>query len=156
VNLAGREPAGKVAPGEFDAVCESIERELLAFTNADTGAPVVQRVWRIDEVFRGPNLHHLPDLIVEWNRDAPIARVHSPKTGEISGTYTKPRTGDHSPDGFFCMTGSGARSGRIGRNVSIMDFGPTIAERLGVELADVDGHSFAGAVFPDRASSAHA
>ena len=80
-------------------MCKSLERDLLAFTNVETGAPVVRRVWRVDQVYSGPRMDHLPDLIVEWNRDAPIARVHSEKTGEISGTYTKCRTGDHSAHG---------------------------------------------------------
>ena len=51
------------------------------------------------------------------------------------------------------MTGNGAVAGEVGRAVSIMDFGPTIAERLGVPLADVEGRSFADLVFPGRASA---
>src|SRR5688572_17933826 len=92
LNLAGREPAGKVRRDEFGDVCKALERDLLAFTNMETGAPVVRRVWRVDEVYSGPNIDHLPDLIVEWNRDAPISRVHSEKTGEVRGTYQKCRT----------------------------------------------------------------
>jgi predicted AlkP superfamily phosphohydrolase/phosphomutase len=147
INLAGREPAGRVARGEFDAACRSIERDLRAFTNLETGGSVVERVWRVDEVYRGPRMDHLPDLIVEWNRDHPIARVHSEKTGEIRGSYTKPRTGDHSGHGIFFAAGPAAVAGRVERNVSIMDFGPTIAQRLGVSLEDVEGHSFADLVF---------
>ena len=147
LNLAGREPAGRVARHEFDAVCASLERDLLAFTNVDTGEPVARRVWRVDSVYAGPRMGHLPDLIVEWNRDAPIARVRSERTGEIAGVYTKCRTGDHSPDGIFFALGDGVAPGRVAHNVSIMDFGPTLAERVGVTLPDVDGRSFAPSVF---------
>lgn len=153
INRAGREPAGRVARAEFDATCRSVQQDLLAFTNLDTGEPVVRRVWRIDEVYRGPNVHHLPDLIVEWNRDHPVSRVHSEKTGEITGTYTKCRTGDHSERGIFFAAGPGAVAGQVNDAVSIMDFGPTIAERLGMTLDDVDGRSFAGLVYPRRAAS---
>ena len=148
LNLVGREPAGKVTREEFADVCRSLERDLLAFRNMESREPVVRRVWRVDEVYRGPNMDHLPDLIVEWNRDAPIARVYSEKTGEIRGTYQKCRTGDHQENGIFFMTGAGAVSGPVSRAVSIMDFGPTIAERLGVPLTDVDGTSFAPLIFP--------
>jgi hypothetical protein len=43
------------------------------------------------------------------------------------------------------MRGEGVTPGRVERPVSIMDFGPTIAARLGVSLADIDGRPIAGA-----------
>ena len=153
INLTGREPSGRVTRDEFDATCESLERDLLAFTNVETGEPVVRRVWRIDQVYRGPRMDHLPDLIVDWNRDTPVSRVHSGKTEEITGTYAKCRTGDHSANGIFFVKGGGAVAGRVSRTVSVMDFGPTIGERLGVSLDDVDGRSFASLVFPGGTST---
>lgn len=148
INLVGREPAGRVQPGaEFDQVCAALEADLRALTNVDSGEPVVRRVLRTAELFSGPYMDHLPDLMVEWNNRAPIARVHSEKTGEIVGEYTRCRTGDHSPQGLFAATGPATKAGRLESAVSIVDFGPTIADRLGVALADVDGRSFAPAVF---------
>jgi predicted AlkP superfamily phosphohydrolase/phosphomutase len=148
INLAGREPAGRVQPGaEFDQVCAGLETDLHALVNLDTGEPVVERVLRIRELYSGPYLDHLPDLVVEWNRSAPISRVHSEKTGEITGEYTKCRTGDHSQHGFFAVTGPAVVPGPVERTISVMDFGPTIAERLGIALAGVEGRSFAAAVF---------
>ncbi|HKW14483.1 MAG TPA: alkaline phosphatase family protein [Candidatus Krumholzibacteria bacterium] len=148
LNLAGREPNGRVSRAEFDSVCQSLERDLLAFKNVETGEPVVRRVWRANEFYRGPLMDHLPDLIVEWNRDTPVSRIHSEKTGEITGTYQKCRTGDHSANGIFFMSARGAAPGPVSRNISIMDFGPTVAERLGVPLTDIDGRSFTDLVFP--------
>jgi predicted AlkP superfamily phosphohydrolase/phosphomutase len=155
VNLAGREPGGRVRPEEFDAVCAEIERDLLDFFNVDTGERVVRRVLRTAELYRGPSMEHLPDLMVEWNRDAPVSRVHSAKAGQIEGQYTKCRTGDHSPFGIFCVTGHDVLRGAVSRSVSIMDFGPTIADRLGVALPDVDGRSFADAVFAPNPAGDH-
>jgi predicted AlkP superfamily phosphohydrolase/phosphomutase len=156
VNLIGREPSGRVRSEDFDAVCAQIERDLLDFVNAETGEPLVRRVLRTAELYRGPALEHLPDLMVEWNRDAPVSRVRSPKAGEIAGRYTKCRTGDHSPSGFFCMIGEDVVRGPVSRGVSIMDFGPTIAERLGVALPGVDGRSFADLVFASGPGSRRA
>jgi predicted AlkP superfamily phosphohydrolase/phosphomutase len=153
LNLAGREPAGRVARDDYDAVCSALERDLLAFTNVETGGAVVRRVWRANEFYRGPLMDHLPDLIVEWNRDTPVSRIRSEKTGEIAGTYEKCRTGDHSNNGIFFMAGDGVAPGPVNRTVSIMDFGPTIAERLGVTLPDVEGRSFADLVFPGGSSA---
>jgi predicted AlkP superfamily phosphohydrolase/phosphomutase len=156
LNLAGREPAGRVAPGDFEDVCAGLERDLLAFTNLETGEPVVRRLWRANEFYRGPLMDHLPDLIVEWNRDAPISRIRSDKTGEITGTYQKSRTGDHSNNGIFFMSGEGVTAGAVNRAVSVMDFGPTIAARLGVALPGVDGRSLADLVYPGGTTSATA
>jgi predicted AlkP superfamily phosphohydrolase/phosphomutase len=156
LNLVGREPAGRVTRAEYDSVCEGLERDLLAFTNAENGTPVVVRVWRVDKVYSGPRLHHLPDLIVEWNRDTLVSRIHSPKTGEITGKYTKCRTGDHSPNGIFFMLAGGVAAGQVNRDVSIMDFGPTIAERVGVSLTDVEGRSFASLVLGGSSNRAMA
>ena len=153
LNLVGREPAGKVAREEYEAVCKSLEHDLLAFTNVETGEPVVRRVWRANEFYRGPLVDHLPDLIVEWNRDTPVSHIRSGKTGEIRGTYQKCRTGDHSNNGIFFMAGNGVVAGPVNRTISIMDFGPTIADRVGVLLSDVDGRSFADLVFPGGSSS---
>ena len=150
LNLAGREPNGRVTRAEFDAVCAGLERDLLAFSNLETGEPVVRRVWRADEFYRGPCVDHLPDLVVEWNRDAPVSRIRSDKTGEIAGVYRKTRTGDHSPHGIFFVHAPGVVAGPVNRAVSIMDFGPTIAERLNAPLSDVDGRSFADVVFGGR------
>jgi predicted AlkP superfamily phosphohydrolase/phosphomutase len=113
-------------------------------------------VWRANEFYRGPLMDHLPDLIVEWNRDAPISRIRSDKTGEITGTYQKSRTGDHSNNGIFFLSGEGVTAGAVNRAVSVMDFGPTIAARLGVALPGVDGRSFADLVYPGGTTSARA
>ncbi len=147
LNLAGREPGGRVQPGEFEQVCAMLEEDLHALVNVDTGEPAVKRVLRTRELYSGPFVDHLPDLMIEWNHHAPISRVHSEKTGEITGEYSKCRTGDHSPRGIFAVTGPAVIPGCVGEPVSVMDIGPTIAERLGVALPDVDGRSFAAAVF---------
>jgi predicted AlkP superfamily phosphohydrolase/phosphomutase len=155
VNLVGREPHGRVHAGEeFDTVCKQLESDLLAFVNVANGQPLVRRVLRTQDLYRGPCMEHLPDLMVEWNRDAPVSRVFSEKTGEIVGEYKKNRTGDHSAEGIFFAAGRGVVAGPVKREVSVMDFGPTAAARLGVAMDDVDGRSFADLVFGHEPTSA--
>ncbi len=140
VNLVGREPKGRVQPGaEYEAVCESLTRDLLAFVNLDTGRPLVRRVVRAAELYRGERVRDLPDLLVEWDRDAPITNVFSEKTGPIHGVFAGQRTGDHKPEGMIFAYGPGIAPGRLRQPVSILQFAPTIAARLGVSLPDVDG-----------------
>jgi predicted AlkP superfamily phosphohydrolase/phosphomutase len=142
VNLVGREPEGKVAPGaELEAFYAELERDLLEIVDLDTGKRVVSRVLRTDEHYSGPYRDHLPDLLVEWAGYAPISKIRlgSAKIGEIQGEYHHCRSGDHFPGGMFIALGPGIGTGTLGRTVSIMDFAPTFAQMLDVELEDVDG-----------------
>jgi predicted AlkP superfamily phosphohydrolase/phosphomutase len=142
VNLVGREPAGRIMPGaELDAFCAGLTRDLLDIVDLDTGRPVVSRVIRTDELYRGDYRDHLPDLLVEWSSDAPISKIRlgSAKIGEIAGEYRFCRTGDHFAGGMFVAVGPGIRPGTLQRTVSIMDFAPTFCRMLDVALPDVDG-----------------
>jgi predicted AlkP superfamily phosphohydrolase/phosphomutase len=140
LNLIGREPKGRVAAGAaFDAVCAELTRELLAIVNTETGDPLVRRVLRTRDVYEGERLDHLPDLLVEWNWDAPIRSIASPTIGRMERTYRWVRTGDHRPPGLLIARGPGIAPGRIDP-VDVTDIGPTVAALLGVGLADVDGH----------------
>lgn len=140
INLAGREPNGKVRPGEeYDAICEELSRELLQLVNKDTGNPVVDEVVRIDQHFSGDKIHHLPDLLAVWNRSSPIRTVMSPKIGEIQGDYPGTRTGDHTPNGMFLLSGPGIREEELPGTYSVMDLGVTLCSMFDVALPDTDG-----------------
>jgi len=141
INLVGREPQGKIRPGqEYDAFCNALAEDLCALVNVDTGRPAVRRVLRTANLYSGPCLNDLPDLLVEWTGDAPLNGVCSPKTGTIRGTLPGDRTGHHTPYGLFLAAGPGIQPQRVGDVVSVMDIAPTIAAILGVTLPDVDGH----------------
>jgi len=140
INLAGREPAGGVLPGaDFDAVCDELEHELRQLVNLETGRPLVRRVLRTAEHYVGEHLDALPDLLVEWDREAPIRRIHSPRIGTIEREFDGGRTGDHKPNGLLMAAGPGIPPQRLERPVSVTDIAPTLAARLGVVLAGVDG-----------------
>ena len=141
VNLRGREPAGKVDPGEFDAYCAFLREGLMSFENLESGEPVVRNVWPIQDMYPGENTAALPDLLVEWNRNFPISRIASSKTGPVEATYTGCRTGDHQEQGVFAVIGPGIKPSRQIEQVSLMDLGPTIAELVGTTLPGVDGRS---------------
>ena len=135
VNLVGREPSGRIRPGaEFDAFCEALEKDLLAFVNLDTGRPLVRRVLRTADIYKGERVADLPDLLVEWDRDAPITRIASPKTGSIEGVFPGRRTGDHRPEGLLLARGPGIAPGRLDEPIDVLRIAPTLAARLGVRL----------------------
>jgi predicted AlkP superfamily phosphohydrolase/phosphomutase len=140
VNLKGREPSGKVSPGaEFDAVCEQLTLDLASLINVETGGPVVRSVARTDAYYKRDPADELPDLLIDWNHEAPVETVWSPKTGVIHAPYWHWRTGDHRPGGLLLAKGPNLPEAAHLGAIENFDLGPTICAMLGVELKDVDG-----------------
>ncbi len=144
VNLRGREPQGLIEPGaDFERFCAMLERDLMDLTAVPSGRPLVKRVIRRDRTYPGPMSERLPDLFVEWNHEVGVTEIGSDKIGRIAGQNHHCRTGDHRPEGLFIALGPGLPAGEIGRAVSILDFAPTIARLLEVELPETEGHVIA-------------
>ena len=114
-------------------------RDLLQLVNANTGRPVVREVLRTAAHFEGNRLADLPDLLVEWNREAPITAVRSPRVGEVQGVYLSARTGDHAPDGLYCVRRPGLAPGENSEVLPVETLAPTIAALLGMSLPGADG-----------------
>jgi hypothetical protein len=152
LNLAGREPQGRLAAGAAaDAFCAGLVGDLLDIRSATDGRPLVRAVHRTRDLCRGPWLDELPDLLVEWDDTRPIGsallaggkaatvRAISPKIGQIEGTNRYGRTGEHRAEGFFVASGAQIRPGRLDRAVSVMDFAPSFCARLDTRPPACDG-----------------
>ena len=139
-NLRGREPKGRVEPGPpYQELCDWLERELLSLVNVATGAPAVKRVLRGDLLFAGPFRNEFPDLVIEWNYETPIPAVRSQRIGEVRVESPNPRTGDHRPKGLVLARSTDLVPRVIEGDMPIVDFAPTLAARLGVQLSGIDG-----------------
>ena len=155
VNLVGREPQGRVTPAAAPEFCQALAGDLLDVVDVESGGPIVSRVLRTDELVRGPYRHHLPDLLVQWSDERPLGsttvgdgkgatvRVTSPRIGILEGTNGYCRSGDHRRDGLFVAVGSTLAPGRLADTVSIMDFAPTLAGLLAVEVPGAAGQPIA-------------
>lgn len=65
INLAGREPAGTVAPEEYEAWRERVAQAALAdLRDPQTGEPMLEKVLRREEIYHGPGLEETADLIL--------------------------------------------------------------------------------------------
>jgi predicted AlkP superfamily phosphohydrolase/phosphomutase len=146
LNLIGREPQGVLQSGaEAEAFCAQLTRDLLAIMDIDRNVPAFVAVTRATDLCRGEHQDTLPDLLAEWNPAIPTGKIRlsSPKLGLLEGTYRLSRTGDHRPEGLFVATGRDLEPRLLNRTVSVMDFAPTFAGLLGVELPDIDGQPIA-------------
>jgi predicted AlkP superfamily phosphohydrolase/phosphomutase len=155
LNVAGREPLGRLSPAEADAFGDRLAQDLLGIVDERTGMPIVRRVRWTRDVCSGAHAAELPDLLVEWSDDVATGsekhggagatvRAIVPGRGVVEGTNQFGRTGEHRSDGLFVAAGAGIGHGELERQISILDFAPTIAARLGV---DADG--WEGRVVPE-------
>jgi predicted AlkP superfamily phosphohydrolase/phosphomutase len=146
LNQTGREPQGRIGTGEVEQTLHQLTKDLLELVDPVTGRPIVKEVLRTSELFTGEHLARLPDLLVVWHRDAPISGARSDKIGVVHNKTPNVRPGNHFCGGIWFARGPGFSGGEQTHTPSIMDIGPTVARFLGVELPDVDGRPFKGAV----------
>ncbi len=139
ISLAGRDPGGKVRPEDYEAYCDWLIAELLAVRNDDTGEPLVSEITRTRDDFHGPLAGILPDLLVVWNRDAPIVSVSSPTIGRLRHPHATNRVADHRPGGLFMLSGPGFSPRRLNDDVPVIDLAPSLAALVGVRQASFQG-----------------
>jgi predicted AlkP superfamily phosphohydrolase/phosphomutase len=141
LNLKGREPEGKIAPGdEADRFVAELTGCLLELTEPGDGRRLVKEVVRSAERFAGEHVDLLPDLFVRWNREAPITGVASPRIGTIvRADESTQRTGDHRPGGVYFVKGPGVAAGARVAPGRDEDIAPTIVEMLGGSVSGFEG-----------------
>jgi predicted AlkP superfamily phosphohydrolase/phosphomutase len=77
LNLKGREPMGVVEPTEYEDVLRNLTEKLEELQHPDDGFPLVEKVYRRDELYHGPQLNRLPDLVLVMRNYSHIARLGS-------------------------------------------------------------------------------
>jgi predicted AlkP superfamily phosphohydrolase/phosphomutase len=139
INLAGREPEGCVQPDELEQTIAHLRDGLMGFINEETGRPVVEAIQRIEDLYPGESVAELPDLIINWDRSAPITRLSSAQYGRVDRRQASRRTGDHRPAGLIVAAGAGYLPGSEHRAVNSTTLAATVSALLGVERADLPG-----------------
>jgi predicted AlkP superfamily phosphohydrolase/phosphomutase len=141
VNLRGREPNGIVSASDYASVCDEIIERFSAMVDPDDGAPVVDRVYRRDEVMSGSETEAAPDLF-------PVCRGYSYELSDglySAGVLTDYRAlprGFHHLDGIFGIAGPGVPPS-AGARASLYDIAPTALYLAGVDVPQVDGRILA-------------
>lgn len=164
VNLRGREPRGTVAPGsEYESVRARLVDRLQAWRDPETGQPVVERVWRREEVYRGPWVSKAPDLIVSWGLDRGYAYLSRPShapdgrrpISRLDGRDPRARrflvrqSGSHREIGVVILSGGPIVPGVRLTGAEITDIAPTVLHLCDVPIpADMDGRVLAEALDP--------
>jgi len=139
INLKGREPKGRVQPGDdYNRLCEDLAQAFGALVEPTTGQPAVDRVIKLRATLSGDRIDHLPDLAVVWNNlGVPIEALESPRIGRIALPAHNKRPGGHWHEGFLLANGPRFRHGVTLDNADLMDIAPTIMALYGLETPSI-------------------
>lgn len=150
INLKGVRPNGIVEPGaEYEELRELITKKLYEIKDPETGAQMIPRVYRKEEIYSGPYLDNAPDLLIdEWldlafhpaqstgkHRGGPIVTSEKP-----TGKSIREKTGSHRYNGVVFLNGKPFKEQHRLAGARIIDLAPTILHLMGVPVPDdMDG-----------------
>jgi predicted AlkP superfamily phosphohydrolase/phosphomutase len=120
-------PAGKAAPDEVRAELDrEISRRLQSLADPETGEPMIDRVLRREEAYRGAYREKGPDWVAVpmrgYDLKGSLSAPHLVHRGDLTGMHT-------DDDAFLYVRGHRLREG----TASIMDVCPTILDLMDLE-----------------------
>jgi predicted AlkP superfamily phosphohydrolase/phosphomutase len=136
VNLKGRERLGIVNPGApYEALRDEIRTRFSALRDPDTGEPVVRRVYKREEIYRGPYFDEAPDMVVGFERGYRVSWQTS--LGGIPPEIIEPNERRWSAD--HCSVDPDLVPGVLfssrpldAESPAITDVAPSVLKRLGI------------------------
>ncbi len=140
INVRARQPQGTVMPGaEYERVREEIIAALRELRDPETGRPVVEAVWRREELYVPGNLDAVPDIVfltaphLSCGADLTSIFTHIPLS------FLERLNGEHTMEGIAYFWGKGVRRGGRDR-VHMLDLAPTLLWAMGLPVPEaMDG-----------------
>ena len=150
LNMKGRQPLGTVSgEAEMRSVLAEAEAVLSDLKDPDDGKAVVTGFYRREEIYDGPLLEQMPDMVVnmrDWSyrgisstsvelSEEPLFRYGQRGWGRFS------HTGNHRREGIMVMNGPGIKAVNL-NTAQMVDLAPTILRLLGLEIpGEMDGRA---------------
>jgi len=134
INLKGREPRGKVSPGqEYESIRDDIKAALMELKEPESGAQIVDRVYYKEEIYDGPLFEHAPDMVAMahdgFDLKGALAKDTLTRKGTLVGMHTYADATLYIKDTKIAKF-----------DPEIMDVMPTILKMMGMRIPeDVDG-----------------
>ena len=142
VNLAGREGKGIVTPAGYAGLVEGLCRDLEGLKDPATGVSAVRRAYARDDVYRGPETEHAPDILAGFERGFRMSwqsALGGCPRGVLAPNLLK-WTGDHCMDPH-AVPGVCFSNQKLARPLArITDVAPTVCRFFGL-APDMDGES---------------
>jgi predicted AlkP superfamily phosphohydrolase/phosphomutase len=153
LNVRGRDPQGIVEPGaEYEQLRDRLIRDMLTIRDPQTNDPVIQAVYRREEIYEGTAVELAPDLRVEMAHSQvyPGQYAYSPQLD--SGAlllYPDKVMGNHASQGILIASGYGIRRGARVEGAQIADMAPTMLYAMDAPLpCTMDGRLLADVYDP--------
>jgi predicted AlkP superfamily phosphohydrolase/phosphomutase len=137
INLEGREPHGIVPRSEYEQVRDEVIERMSGLMDPDDGKPVVDRIYKREEVMEGPQSSDAPDLL-------PVCREYSYELSDglyspgVLDDYRGLPRGFHHMDGVFGIAGPGVEP-KGDLRAHLLDVMPTALHLAGLKIPEVDG-----------------
>ena len=151
INLRGRDPRGIVEPGaEYEALRDQVIEALLSLRDPESGSPVVAGAWRKEELYRGPQLPWLPDVLFQVSPYPYLPTDRLSVEGLFEEIAPSVGGGRHRPEGILIAVGVPFRRGGTVQGATIADIAPTVLYLLGLPVPeDMDGRVLEGLFTPE-------
>ncbi|HEX42312.1 MAG TPA: hypothetical protein ENN81_09675 [Phycisphaerales bacterium] len=158
VNVKGRQPNGKVAPGpEYDEIIEDLTKRFSEVVHPATGEKMFTAVGTPEDIygFQGDAWRKYGDLVLVPQIGYELV-LGTSRTGEFLQMATdRSLKGYHSYNGIYIFCGKGIRAG-AGGETAMIDMAPTIYAALGASLPSyMDGKVKADAFAEEKAVAYH-
>lgn len=141
VNLQGREPKGCVKHGrDYQKTLEEIEDQLYQMKDPETNEPIIEQVYRREDLYSGPHLPKAPDLFPMPKE----FRYHLRGDYLFMSNHWIEKlwliSGFHRAKGILMAMGPNVRKGHRVEGKRILDIAPTVLSLMGVPIpSDMDG-----------------
>jgi predicted AlkP superfamily phosphohydrolase/phosphomutase len=144
LNLRGRERDGVVNLADRDQLLRDISEKLLDVRDPESGQPIIARVYRADEIYKGEFVKDAPDLLIGYRRGyrASWAATLGDMTEEVISDNASAWSADHciAAEEVPGVVFSNKPIRR--KQPSLVDLAPTILELFNVSVpATMEGGS---------------
>ncbi len=157
LNVRGREKHGCVEPGaEFEALRDELIERLNSIVDPEIGQRVVREIYRREEIFSGPYVDRLPDIVLHYDAQF-VARTElaAQVWGATPLTDFLDVSGDHDMNGIFVAVGPAIRSTGFLPEATILDVAPSLLCSLAQPIPkNMDGRALED-VFQNEFLAAH-
>jgi predicted AlkP superfamily phosphohydrolase/phosphomutase len=143
VNTQGREGHGIVPPADSIAVQNALVGRLLTMTDPNTGARMVDAVYKRDDIYKGPFLNNAAELqigLADGYRVSWQSTLGGSPPGIVYANMKK-WSGDHGSYDYKQTSGTLISSRPLPAGpIDIMDIAPTVLKYFGLPIpSEIDG-----------------
>ncbi len=122
---------------------EHLRDKLSQITDPENNNRIVEKIYSSNEIFHGPKMHLMPDIIVKPAPGYTFTGDYSHSSRELFAVVTKENDfhiGTHHADGILIAAGENIRKQSEISNAGLLDMAPTILTCLGLPIpSQMDG-----------------